>query len=148
MDKNREFNSGAFRNDATGKGRYDLIPYDVIHELAKHYELGMERYGAYNWQKGIPTSSTLDSALRHTSQFAQGFTNENHLISAIWNLITLYWTMKNKPEMNDLPAWIGKEGYFYEKPLGALEKGTVEKVEAFDSGKAFMDCLMKGAEEK
>ena len=32
----REFKTGAVRDSADGKGRYDLLPWGAIHALAKH----------------------------------------------------------------------------------------------------------------
>ena len=33
-----------------------------------------------------------------------GYTDEDHLIAAIWNLCGLAWTEEKKPEMMDIPA--------------------------------------------
>ena len=34
----RTFKTGARRSIEEGKGRYDLLPWDAIHELARHCE--------------------------------------------------------------------------------------------------------------
>lgn len=40
----REFGTGAVRDMATGKGRFDLLPWAVIRALAIHYQKGCEKY--------------------------------------------------------------------------------------------------------
>lgn len=97
------FASGAVRDKKTGKGRCDLLPACVLLRLAKHYERGAEKYGEYNWQKGIPCHSFVDSALRHLFKYMDGQTNEDHLIAAIWNLCGLAWTEEKLPELMDIP---------------------------------------------
>lgn len=97
------FASGAVRDKKTGKGRCDLLPACVLLRLAKHYERGAERFGPYNWQKGIPCHSFADSALRHLLKYMDGQTDEDHLIAAIWNLCGLAWTEEKLPELMDIP---------------------------------------------
>ena len=97
------FASGAVRDAKTGKGRCDLLPACVLLRLAKHYERGAERFGPYNWQKGIPCHSFADSALRHMLKYMDGWTDEDHLIAAIWNLCGLAWTEEKLPDLMDIP---------------------------------------------
>lgn len=97
-----EFPSGAVRDMGTGKGRFDLLPMCALMRLARHFEAGAEKYGEHNWQKGIPAHSFLDSAFRHLVKYADGWTDEDHLIACIWNLMCLAWTEEKKPEMMDL----------------------------------------------
>lgn len=102
------FESGAVRDKKTGKGRCDLLPACVLLRLAKHYERGAERYGPYNWQKGIPCHSFVDSALRHLLKYMDGQTDEDHLIAAVWNLCGLAWTEEKLPDLMDIPERQGK----------------------------------------
>lgn len=97
------FASGAVRDKKTGKGRCDLLPACVLLRLAKHYENGARKYGEYNWQKGIPCHSFADSALRHMLKYMDGWTDEDHLIAAIWNLCGLAWTEEKMPDLMDIP---------------------------------------------
>ena len=102
------FASGAVRDKKTGKGRCDLLPACVLLRLAKHYERGAERFGPYNWKQGIPCHSFVDSALRHMLKYMDGWTDEDHLIAAIWNLCGLAWTEEKLPELMDIPERQGK----------------------------------------
>lgn len=83
----QEFASGAVRDQQTGKGRFDLLPPAALLRLAKHFEKGALKYDARNWEKGIPLSRFLDSALRHTFAYLRGQSDEDHLVAAAWNLL-------------------------------------------------------------
>ncbi len=100
----REFDTGAVRDMASGKGRYDLIPWEAIHELALHCEAGALKYGERNCEKGIPISSLVDSAFRHLSKYMQGEIDEPHLRAAVWNIAYAIYHEKNSPAMQDIPT--------------------------------------------
>ena len=137
----REFETGAVRDCTEGKGRCDLMPLDVVAEVADdeilediasfvdtgddmfletalerfarvydsiydmmldvsiHFEEGAKKYGEYNWQKGIPESSYIDSAVRHYLKFRAGMDDERHDRAFVWNILCLMWQhRKNKKE--------------------------------------------------
>lgn len=98
------FDTGAVRDMHEGKGRFDLLPMCVLMRLAKHYEAGAKKYAERGWELGIPAHSFADSAMRHLIKYMDGQTDEDHLISAIWNLCGLAWTEEKRPEMMDIPA--------------------------------------------
>ncbi len=76
--------------------------YDMILDLSKHYEQGALKYGEFNWQKGIPTHSYLDSGIRHLLKYMNGEKDERHDCAFVWNMFCLKWTMNNKPELDDI----------------------------------------------
>lgn len=157
----RQFGTGAQRDNVAGKGRMDLLPFDVLldlmperdsidnvaaivtelmqypktredkyldqaiygcmemlendaiavvptdadcldwtplafMEIARIFEAGAKKYNERNWERGIPTSVYLDSALRHLCKHAASYTDEPHLAMAAWNLLclkqTIIWT--------------------------------------------------------
>lgn len=90
-DSSRVFATGARRNSAEGKGRYDLLPPEAIDALAKRFEYGAKLHGANNWRKGIPNSSLFDSALRHLFQALADNTDEDHLAACLWNVAVLIY---------------------------------------------------------
>ena len=106
----REFDTGAIRDDATGKGRYDLLPFAAIHALAQHCERGALHYGERNVDKGIPQHSFIDSAMRHLSQYVQGDPEDYHLVAALWNIAWACEQEAKRPEMIDLPERTEKSG--------------------------------------
>lgn len=99
-----EFKTGAVRDIQTGKGRYDLLPWEAIHEMAIHCEQGAIKYGERNVEKGIPIHSCIDSAFRHLSRYMQGHRDEPHLRAAMWNIAWAIWMEIKRPEMQDIPA--------------------------------------------
>jgi hypothetical protein len=81
------FNTGAVREDRSGKGRYDLISPLALRRLALVYEKGAKKYPSdRNWERGMPISRTLDSAMRHIAQYISGLRDEDHLAQAAWNI--------------------------------------------------------------
>lgn len=99
------FSTGAFRNKKDlSQGRYDLLPWEAIHELAIHCAEGAEVHGERNCEKGIPIHSLIDSAIRHLSCYMRGMDDEPHLRAAMWNIAFAIWTEKNRPEMQDIPV--------------------------------------------
>lgn len=104
-----DFETGAVRDMHEGKGRYDLLPWDAIHEWALHCEQGAVKYGERNCEKGIPIHSLVDSAIRHLSCYLRGQMDEPHLRSALWNVGYAIWMEKNRPEMQDIPVRIKTE---------------------------------------
>ena len=161
----REFESGAVRDVAEGKGRCDLLPLDIIAdalnyyagnydkvrgshdplkavydfteshnvkylyhavigfsihngmdfpymllEVSKHFEDGAKKYGERNWEKGIPAHCYLDSAVRHYLKWYNDCDDERHDRAFCWNLLCLAWTLKHRPECNDLWGDPGGDG--------------------------------------
>jgi hypothetical protein len=72
-------------------------------EVSKHFEEGAEKYGEYNWQKGIPTHCYIDSAVRHYLKWLRGDEDEPHDRAFCWNILCCTWTCIHKPELNDYP---------------------------------------------
>lgn len=88
----REFDTGAQRDRAEGKGRYDLLQVLALPRIARILEKGAKKYEARNWERGMPLSVYLDSALRHLCQYIEGLQDEDHLGQAAWNLLSAMQT--------------------------------------------------------
>lgn len=99
-----EFSTGAVRDMHSGKGRFDLVPWEAIWELAKHCEAGAEKYGERNCEKGIPIHSLIDSAIRHLAKYLMGWNDEPHLRAALWNVAFAIYMEQKHPEMQDIPT--------------------------------------------
>lgn len=61
-------------------------------DVAKHFEDGAQKYGENNWQKGLPESCYIDSAIRHYMKYLDGWDDEPHDRAFVWNLMCLIWT--------------------------------------------------------
>lgn len=76
-------------------------PYSMLLELSVHFEEGAQKYGEYNWQKGIPSHCYIDSAVRHYLKWRRGDDDERHDRAFVWNIVCCIWTCLYKPELND-----------------------------------------------
>lgn len=105
----------------TGKDReiYNAIGYfieisgfktipNAMMEVSKHYEDGARKYAERNWEKGIPCHCYVDSGVRHLLKWIDKWNDEPHDRAFIWNMLGLLWTVKHKPECNDLPYYVEK----------------------------------------
>jgi len=79
-------------------------------ELSIHFEEGCDKYSSndqdmpnmQNWQKGIPIHCYIDSAVRHYLKWRRGDEDERHDRAVLWNFMCCIWTIRHKPEMNDI----------------------------------------------
>lgn len=107
--KRQKFDTGAVRDIQVGKGRFDLLPPRAIRRLAEHFENGAVKYGDRNWEKGIPNSRFIDSALRHLFKVLAGSIDEDHLTAAVWNIMCIIENLEKidagllPKELDDLP---------------------------------------------
>jgi hypothetical protein len=108
----REFDTGAKRDAATGKGRYDLISPLATRRKAILLEKGAIKYDARNWEKGMPLSVFLDCAKRHLDKYLEGLRDEDHLAAASWNIDCMMHFEEMiarglKPaELDDMPSYV------------------------------------------
>ena len=99
----RVFETGAVRDRAVGKGRFDLLSSQMLMRLARHYEAGSIKYSDRNWENGMPFSVYVDAAMRHLVKYIAGWNDEDHLAAAIWNLAALMFQEEKNPGLDDLP---------------------------------------------
>ena len=110
-----EFSSGACRVMHEGKGDMASVPWEAILRLSVHYENGAKKYERWNFRKGIPVSSFIDSACRHLAKYQCGCDDEDHLAAAAFNVLGAMLMENTKPEMVDLPLRQGKNTFEYFK---------------------------------
>ena len=107
-----QFDSGAVRSVAVGKGMFDLLSFWALRRLAIHMENGCKsKYLPRNWEKGLPLSRFVDSAIRHLYMGMSGMKDEDHFAAAFWNIhgflhIQEMIRMDKLPkELDDLPDY-------------------------------------------
>lgn len=100
----RTFETGAIRDDGGDelKGRYDLLPWNAIEAVAVHCQKGAKKYGENNVRKGLPAWSLYDSAMRHLNKWFRGWNDEDHLVSAAWNILWLLEQRTTHPELDTI----------------------------------------------
>jgi hypothetical protein len=79
--------------------RYDMIPAQVLWELAEHYGKGEAKYpsdetGQANWRRGYRWSLSYAALQRHMQQWLMGQdlddeTGSSHLVAVIWHAMAL-----------------------------------------------------------
>jgi len=110
----RSFDTGAVRDMAAGKGDMVSLPNAAILRLSKHYEAGATKYGRWNYLKGLPVSSFMDSALRHLFKYLDGWDDEDHLAAAAFNVLGAMEMEAKHKELIDIPNREGKECFVYD----------------------------------
>ena len=90
--------------DAFAIRRAVSVPVLLL-DVSMHYKKGAEKYQPYNWQKGIPLHSYIDSAVRHFLKMVDKWDDEPHADAFVWNILGAIWTMENKAdtELIDIP---------------------------------------------
>ena len=117
------FSSGAVRDMHEGKGDMLSVPWAAMLRVSRHYENGAKKYGRYNYLKGIPVSSFIDSAMRHLAKYVAGYDDEDHLAAAAFNVPGVFIEHirrameEEKPDMCDLPWRDGKKQFHYDDSL-------------------------------
>jgi hypothetical protein len=96
----KSFPSGAKRGTDADATRYDLISPIGLEAIAKAYAEGAEKYGDFNWEKGMPVSDLLNHAISHIYKFLSGDRSEPHLGHAAWNLLAAIHSDVMWPELN------------------------------------------------
>jgi len=119
-----KFETGAHRDSRIGKGRFDLISPMALRRLALVCERGAAKYGDRNYEKGMPVSRFLDSAMRHLCDYLEGKRDEDHLVQAAWNCLSAVHIEEMvrrgqlPASLSDLPNYLAQPDATEEKPNG------------------------------
>lgn len=116
LNEKQSYGTGATRDAAAGKGRFDLISDLALLRVAKVYERGAINHGPRNWEQGLPLSRMIDSAERHIKQYKMSrympeLRNEDHIAHACWNLLGMLHEEEMisrgllPAELDDLPTY-------------------------------------------
>ncbi len=107
--KRQTFDTGAQRDTQEGKPRCDLISPIMLERLGTLLAKGAEHYGERNWEKGMPLSRLLASAMSHMIKTLDGLEEEDHPIQCIFNLMAYIHTLHRiragslPVELDDMP---------------------------------------------
>ena len=96
-----------------GKIRMDLVPPILLEEVAKIMGFGADKYGAYNYLKGMKWSKCIASLKRHLNEFEKGVDYDNeskelHISHVIVNALFLLQYYKEAPQFDDRQHWYKK----------------------------------------
>jgi len=95
-----KFGTGAVRSDSVEEFRYDLVSPIGLREVARACAEGAEKYGDWNWEKGMPVHDLLNHAIAHIYGFLSGDRSEPHLGHAAWNLLAAIHSHELWPTLN------------------------------------------------
>lgn len=99
-DTRHEYDTGAVRSADCDNVRYDLITPIGLRSLARTYAEGAEKFGAANWENGMPVTDLLNHAIAHIYNFLSGDRSEDHLGHAAWNILGAIHSYELWPELN------------------------------------------------
>jgi hypothetical protein len=95
-----KFGTGAVRSSDVEEFRYDLVSPIGLREVARACAEGAEKYGDWNWEKGMPVHDLLNHVLAHIYQFLGGDRSEPHLGHAAWGMLAAIHSHELWPELN------------------------------------------------
>jgi hypothetical protein len=95
------YDTGAMRSADAEDVRYDLISPIGLRAVARACCEGAQKYGDFNWEKGMRANVMLNHALRHIYEFLSGDRYEDHLGHAAWNLLAAIHSLEVWPEINE-----------------------------------------------
>lgn len=96
----REYDTGAVRSADCEQTRYDLISPIGLERLARTYAEGAAKFGAFNWENGMPVTDLLNHAIAHIYKFLSGARNEDDLGHAAWNILGAIHSLEKWPHLN------------------------------------------------
>lgn len=108
-----EFTSGAVRDMHEEKGDMLSLPAMALLRLSLHYENGAKKYGRFNYLRGIPLSSFIDSAMRHLVKYIAGWDDEDHLAACAFNILGALQMEEENPGMCDIEWRKGLKQFHY-----------------------------------
>jgi hypothetical protein len=88
------------------KPRVDLLDSSWLEGVGNVLGFGARKYAAHNWRSGIAVLRNVGAALRHIYAFLRREDVDpesglHHLLHASCCLMFAYWTVVNKPELDD-----------------------------------------------
>lgn len=95
------YSTGAERSADRKEERYDLISPIGLKALARTYAEGAKKFGAYNWENGMPAGDLLNHAIAHLYMWLGGDRSEDHLGHAAWNVLGAIHSVEKWPELNN-----------------------------------------------
>lgn len=99
-DTRHKFATGAERSADRDKERWDLISPVGLRALARTYAEGAAKFGACNWENGMPVTDLLNHGIAHIYAFLNGDRSEDHLGHAAWNILGAIHSLEQWPDLN------------------------------------------------
>jgi hypothetical protein len=97
----------AGQKKGAGKLPLELLPVDVLVEVAKVLQFGSKKYAANNWRGGIKYSRVFGATMRHLFAWWLGEDNDaetglSHLAHALCEIsFLLAYSLRSRTELDD-----------------------------------------------
>jgi hypothetical protein len=97
-----------------GKLRLELVPIEAVEAIAKAMTYGANKYGDWNWARGLDHSRLVGAALRHISAYMRGEdvdaeSGNTHLAHALASLSMLVASIEGGMGKDDRPTYRRKK---------------------------------------
>lgn len=111
----------------TGKLRLELVPVEATEAMARAFTYGANKYGDWNWSKGIAHTRLFGATLRHMWAYFKGEdidpeSGNHHLDHALASLAMLRASIQNSLGIDDRPKYMNSDVKPINKEL-VLEQG-------------------------
>ena len=100
MSADTKFDSGAVRSGDAAHLDFTSIPLIGLLAVARTSGEGADKYGRYNYMKGMPVHDLLNHVLRHIILYLLGDRSEPHLPHAAWGLLAAIQSQALDPELS------------------------------------------------
>lgn len=103
-DGGTEFVTGAVRSADKAGVMYHLISPIGLRRIAETHKEGFDKYGAFNWEKGMPIGDILNHAIAHIFDYLASpdpsTRSEDDLAHAAWNIIAAMHMEETHPHLD------------------------------------------------
>jgi hypothetical protein len=86
------------------RGRFDLLPWDILTDIAKNFEEEAMKFGERNWETEKPISNYANDILIHIAMYLNGDSSEDHLLTLLIDAIKMIVVDQKHPELQDIPS--------------------------------------------
>lgn len=86
--------------NSKNKTRWNIVPFEIIEQIAEILTYGAERYGDNTW-KNVDKKLWYDAMMRHVAEYSKGKKyndkdwNHHHLMHAICNAMFIVYIEQN-----------------------------------------------------
>jgi len=88
-----------------GKPRWSLVDFKSLEGMVRVLEFGADKYGDFNWQKGLKTTEICESLMRHLFAYLRGEDLDSesglrHIDHIMCNSMFLSYMDSNRPDFD------------------------------------------------
>lgn len=92
--------------------RFDLLPYEQLAEVARHFGKGAEKYADHNWKRGFAWSLAEGALMRHFAAFMEGEeideeTGSHHMAAVAFHALALLYFKEHHRDLDDRFPTVG-----------------------------------------